>query len=112
MSPGNGKWKSMTIDVVNEPISKVLEQIKDVLETGLIYSPSLLRDGNGNEHTITIRIKDVSAAMLLEYIARAIDCETTFTDMCIILHSREEPNIAMPFGDLDGDDDDDSDLPF
>lgn len=74
------KLDKVTIDVVNEKISTVLEMVKPHFSGGLAYSTSLLCDEDGNELLISLHVANESPITTFNMIAEAVGMEIRSVD--------------------------------
>jgi type II secretory pathway component GspD/PulD (secretin) len=62
----------VSLNVKDQPISKVLETIQESLDQNLIYSKTVLTNQNGDEHLITAKIEKVEPETALFMIIKAL----------------------------------------
>lgn len=98
----------VSLNVKDQPVTKVLETIQESLDQNLIYSKTVLTNQKGDEHLITARIDKVDSETALVMITKMIGMVVEEFENGHLVIKAPDPD------DLDRDEfgDDSEDLPF
>ncbi len=101
--------KMLSLNVKDQPVTKVLETIQESLDQNLIYSKTVLTNQKGDEHLITARIDKVDSETALVMITKMIGMVVEEFENGHLVIKAPDPDDDL---DLDGFDEGDEDLPF